>query len=179
VTLEPEGWFDEGQKDGCFLWAPPPAAADVVAEQLGEARHKRPDCLHITVVPRLMTARWRKSLAKEADLIVELPAGNVYWPSEMHEPLILLVSLPLCRHPPWSYKRTGFVEGLRGELRAVWQGVPERSGTLLRKLLLQERDFQSMQEGVVRNMLHHFDWRSVSDPSAERRGRVRKRRRRR
>lgn len=179
VTLEPEGWFDEGQKDGCFLWAPPPAAADVVAEQLGEARHKRPDCLHITVVPRLMTARWRKSLAKEADLIVELPAGNVYWPSEMHEPLILLVSLPLCRHPPWSYKRTGFVEGLRGELRAVWQGVPERSGTLLRKLLLQEREFQSMQEGVVRTMLHHFDWRSVSDPSAERRGRVRKRRRRR
>jgi hypothetical protein len=178
-TLEPEGWFDQGQTSGSFLWSPPPAAADVVAEQLGEARHKRPDCVHVTVVPRLMTARWRKSLAKEADLIVELPAGNKYWPTEMHEPLILLVSLPLCRHPPWSYKRTGFVEGLRGELRSVWKELPERSGTLLRKFLQQEREFHSLQEGVVRTMLHHFDWRSVSDSGAKRRGRVRKRRRRR
>jgi hypothetical protein len=119
------------------------------------------------VVARLMTARWRKSLAKEADLIVELPAGNVYRPSEMHEPLILLVSLPLCRHPPWSYKQTGFVEGLRGELRAVWQDVPEQSGTLLRKFLLQEREFQSMQEGMVGSILHNFDWRSVSNLSSE------------
>jgi hypothetical protein len=56
----------------------PPTAADVVTEQLREAQHKRPDCLHITVVPRFMTARWRKILAK--DLIVELPAGNATCP---------------------------------------------------------------------------------------------------
>jgi hypothetical protein len=34
VRLTPEGWFDEGQQEGNFLRAPPPAAADVVGEQL-------------------------------------------------------------------------------------------------------------------------------------------------
>jgi hypothetical protein len=179
LKLSPEGWFDEGQRDGCFLWSPPPAAADVVAEQLGEARHKRPDCTHITIVPRLMTGRWRKSLGKEADLVLEIPAGVPFWPSSMHEPLILLVSLPLCRYEPWSYRGTGFLEGLRRELRPLWKNVPERCGTLLRKLLQQEREFHTLQEGVVRSMLRNFDWRSVSDSGSGGRGRVRKRRRRR
>ncbi len=157
ITLTPEGWFDEGQKEGCFLWAPPPAAADVVAEQLGEARHKRTSCTHITVVPRLMTGRWRKSLAKECDFSVEIPAGKTpFWPASMHEPLILFVSLPLCRYAPWSYRRTGFLEGLRGELRSVWEREPKRSGNLLRELLQQERKFQTMPEDMVRPSLRHI-----------------------
>jgi hypothetical protein len=93
ITMSPNGWFDEGQGDGCFLWAPPPVAADVAAEQLGEARHKRTNCTHITVVPRLMTGRWRKALAKESYFSVAIPAGNLtFWPASMHEPLILFVS---------------------------------------------------------------------------------------
>jgi hypothetical protein len=118
-TLNPEGWFDEGQKDGHFIWAPPPAAADVVAEQLGEVRHKPPFCTHITVVPWLMRGHWRKSLGKEADLILEIPAGVPFWEASMHEPLILCISLSLCRHPPWTYKRTGFVDGLHRELHQM------------------------------------------------------------
>jgi hypothetical protein len=36
--LQPQGWFDTGHRqDGNFIWAPPPAAADVVVEQLGKA----------------------------------------------------------------------------------------------------------------------------------------------
>ena len=58
TILRPEGWFEKGQQDGNLMCAPPPAAADVVVEQLGEAHHKRPNCMHITVVPRLMTNRW-------------------------------------------------------------------------------------------------------------------------
>jgi hypothetical protein len=57
VTLTPNGWLDERQGAGCFLWDPHPAAADLAAEQLGKARHKRTNCTHITVVPRLMTRR--------------------------------------------------------------------------------------------------------------------------
>jgi hypothetical protein len=56
-TLSPKGWFNEGQQEGNFLWAPPPAAADVVGELLGEAKHKRPYCTHLVIVPRLMTGR--------------------------------------------------------------------------------------------------------------------------
>jgi hypothetical protein len=63
-TLTPEGWFEEGHKEGSFPWAPPPAAADVAGELLGEAKHKRPYCTHLVVVLRLMTGRWRQTLAK-------------------------------------------------------------------------------------------------------------------
>jgi hypothetical protein len=165
-TLTPEGWFEEGQQEGNFLWVPPPAAADVVGELLGEAKHKRPYCTHLVVVPRLMTGRWRRTLAKESDFWIEIPAGTEFWPSEMHEPLTLFVSLPLCRHSPWSLKGTPFLESLRREMRKVWSRVPERGGHLLRELLQRSRHFQSMQEGMVREVLYRFNWGSISNPSS-------------
>jgi hypothetical protein len=75
VTLTPNGWFDEDQGERCFLWAPPLAAADVAAEQLGKARHNRTNCTHNTVVPRLTTGRRRKALAKEFAFSVVIPTG--------------------------------------------------------------------------------------------------------
>jgi hypothetical protein len=167
LTLSPEGWFDEGQKEGNFLWAPPPAAADVVGELLGEAKHKRPYCTHLVVVPRLMTGKWRRTLVKESDFWMEIPAGTSFWPSTMHEPLTLLVSLPLCRHPPWTLKGTPFLESLRREMRKVWDRLPERSGYLLRQLLQRARGFESLLEGVVREVLYRFSWRSIPHTGAE------------
>jgi hypothetical protein len=49
--LTPEGWFDEGHGYGTYVWTPAPAAAEVVVEQLGRARLKRPESMHIVVVP--------------------------------------------------------------------------------------------------------------------------------
>jgi hypothetical protein len=49
TTLTPEGWFDEGEGDVCFLWAVPPPAADAVAQLLGEVIRKRPWNTHIVV----------------------------------------------------------------------------------------------------------------------------------
>eukprot|EP00980_Cylindrotheca_fusiformis_P023557 scaffold10595_cov116-Cylindrotheca_fusiformis.AAC.1 len=78
-TLTPEGWFDNSQRaEGPFLWLPPPAAADVVAEMLGEAKIKRPQGTHVVVVPRLMTGRWRRALLKETDFsFVVRPGTNL------------------------------------------------------------------------------------------------------
>eukprot|EP00978_Attheya_sp_CCMP212_P023422 scaffold71692_cov50-Attheya_sp.AAC.1 len=45
--LTPEGWFDEGHGTGTFVCPPPPAAADVVVEQLGKCRTKRPHSMHL------------------------------------------------------------------------------------------------------------------------------------
>jgi hypothetical protein len=73
TTLDPMGWFDEGQGAGNFLGCPPPAAADVVVEQLGEARHKPPQCTHIVLASRLMTSAWRKGMLKETDLEIVIP----------------------------------------------------------------------------------------------------------
>jgi hypothetical protein len=135
-------------------------------------RHKWPFCTqHITVLPpRLMMGGWRKSLEKEVDLIMEIPAGVPFWESSMHEPLILyIISLPLCRHPPWMYKRTGFMEGLHRELYQVWKGVPEWGRSLLRHLLQQEREFHSLQKGKVWKLLWNYDRRSAPDLSSGKR----------
>jgi hypothetical protein len=55
--LEPEDWFEQAHKYGNFIWTPPPAAAEAVVDQLGKWRLKRPECVHLVVVPRLMTGR--------------------------------------------------------------------------------------------------------------------------
>ena len=64
--LDPEGWFSDAHEYGSFVWAPPPAAADVVVEQFSQAKHKRPESLHLIVVPRVMTAQWRKHLTHQS-----------------------------------------------------------------------------------------------------------------
>jgi hypothetical protein len=51
-------------RTGTSCGSPLLLAADVVVEQLGEARHKRPHCLHITIVPRLMDKQMEKRLAQ-------------------------------------------------------------------------------------------------------------------
>jgi hypothetical protein len=66
-TLTPEGWFTTGHEYGNFIWAPPPAAADVIVEQIGKAIMKRPEAMHIVVIPRLMTGRWRRHLGRGTD----------------------------------------------------------------------------------------------------------------
>jgi hypothetical protein len=118
----------------------------VVAEQLGEAKHKQPMCTHIVVVPRLMMGRWRRELIKEADFWTQIPAGTSFWPKEMHESLTLFVALPLIRCQPWALKGNPALESLDRQLRGLWFDSEERCGHLLRKFLFKTREFQSMLE---------------------------------
>lgn len=163
--LTPEGWFDEAQKgEGPFLWTPPPAAADVAAELLGEAKLKRPNGTHVVVVPRLMTGRWRRLLIKETDFYFKIPAGVFsFWPQSMHEPLTIFVSLPLIQHSPWTVKGTPFLETLGVKLRGLRTRPEERTRSLLRKFCEQSRRLQSVPESMVRRMLYSPSWKSISD----------------
>ena len=77
--LSPQQWYT-GTKDsvsvkveGCWIWVPPPAAADVAIELMYEHRHKRPTMTHIFLVPRLMTGRFRKQALKQADIYFSIP----------------------------------------------------------------------------------------------------------
>jgi hypothetical protein len=93
--LEPEDWFLQGQGSGNFIWSPAPAAVEVVVEQLGKARHKRPNSLHLIVTPRLMTGRWRRHLIRETDFYFKIPAGACsIWGADQHEPILIFVCLP-------------------------------------------------------------------------------------
>ena len=89
-VLEPEGWFEKGHdlvggttnsdgmsvpeyKNGLYIWAPPPAAAEAALEQLRKARQKKQNSFHVFMCPRLMTPYWAKHLNRSADLITLVP----------------------------------------------------------------------------------------------------------
>lgn len=80
--MTPDRW-PEGHEGGrTYIWAPPPAAADAVADWLGESIHKRSNSVHVVVVPRLMTSRWRKSLGKSSDVQFELRLPLIWVPQD-------------------------------------------------------------------------------------------------
>jgi hypothetical protein len=121
-----------------FLWAPPPAAAQVAMEQLSFARLKRPSLAHIFICPRLMTHLWRKQLYKVADVVFTLDAGrrpNV-WSAPMFEPLVLGIILPYLPFAPWSRRSTEPVLDVVSQLSGVWVSLQGGERFILQKLWL-------------------------------------------
>jgi len=173
ILLEPGDWFGKGH-DGyqSFIWMPAPAAAEVALEQLCLARHKRATSTHLFVVPRLMTAYWRKQLGKLVDCMFYVPVGVPWWPETMFEPLTVAILLPIYRSYPWSAKRSQFVGTLEGQLRGLWQSMPERSGDILLQFFNQASTLGSMSKGLVRKVLQTAPQRPVSNCSARKRRRV-------
>jgi len=137
TVLTPNDWFVRGHGTGIHVWAPPPAAAEVVVEQVGKARHKRPTNLHVVVVPRLMTGRWRRAMARQSDFYFRIPVGTVLWGREMFEPALIFVSLPFVSHRPWMLEHKEPMDRLVGNLLAegVWEAGAGHVGSLLREFL--------------------------------------------
>jgi hypothetical protein len=143
VFLEPEDWFLEGQGIGNYIWSPAPAAADVVVEQLGKARHKRPSSLHLIVAPRLMMGRWRRHLTRESDFYFTIPAGACsLWGAAQYEHVLIFVCLPfLVARPKFELRARLLKDFHRFMLKAgLWQGVGKRGGIFLRELLVWARE---------------------------------------
>ena len=144
--LTPEGWFEGADSEGTFVWCPAPAAADLVVERLGTARHKRPNSLHLVVVPRLMTGYWRKALLKATDCDVKINSGSLWNLKVQHEPLLIFFCFPFLPHRPDFGKRKSDSQGLHRIL--LEEGVPEAhselSRDLLRKLLFGARALPCM-----------------------------------
>ncbi len=151
--LSPEGWYREGHgitdytrsPDGMhhpalsqlqwFLWAPAPAASRQALEELATSRHKRPWFNHIFICPRLFTSRWRKLLYKLADLVVEIPAGaRPFWPVQMHEPLVLGLTLRFLSVCPWILREHCCLLDLERSLRMMWTSVSGDERPVLREL---------------------------------------------
>jgi len=151
AILSPEDWFGRGHLPGIHVWAPPPAAAEVVVEQVGRARHKRPTNLHVVVVPRLMTGRWRRAMARQADFYFRIPVGTVLWEAQMFEPVLMFVFLPFRSHRPWVLDRKVSVDTLVGDLLAdgVWEAGAGHVGSLLREFLVCSVPLWGLSECVV------------------------------
>lgn len=152
--LTPNDWFIKGHKHSMCIWSPPPAAADACLEQLAFSVHKRPYHTHLVLIPRLMTARWRKLLEKICCLIFTVPIDSDIWCFSNYEPLIIGLYLPLSRHQPWSLKGTPLLERVERELRSLPSSSPKWGRLILRELLLQARALESMSPSMVRDLLH-------------------------
>jgi hypothetical protein len=166
--LAPEGWFSTAMGPGNFLWTPPPAAADVAGEQMARAIHKHPKSCHIFVAPRLMTGCWRRKVAKMSDFKLSLEAGFLHWGKARHEPLLIFVCLPLCKHSPWKLRGCRIVARAEGKLRAVPGSREGRIRSLLRQLFLQTRQLDAMPESLVQGMLQRPRFKSFPDKGAGR-----------
>jgi len=102
-------------RNGNYIWAPPPAAADVYIDELHKARHKRQESTHLFVCERIMAPSWRWQMHRSADVILSIPPGHPAWPRDMHEPLTIAIIFL-------------FLKAIHGNLRAVedfwtWRGT--------------------------------------------------------
>jgi hypothetical protein len=97
-----EEWFMIPFADGIFVWAPPPAIADVTVAQMVAAHLARPWTMHIFIAPTLMMNQWQKQLNKVSDLRITLPFDSDVWPEKSEiEPLTLAFTFPHLRVAPW------------------------------------------------------------------------------
>jgi hypothetical protein len=152
-VLGADGWFDRGHQDGNFIWVPPPAVADAALEQLCEARHTRPWNAHIFVCPLLMTSRWRKQLAKLADVMFVVPVGTSIWETDMYEPVLIAFICPLLNCRPWQVRKTPLVAQLNHSVSGVWSQNLARERSHLRKFWKDAREWDGVCEGVARPVL--------------------------
>jgi hypothetical protein len=141
-VLDESGWFDEAHSFGDFVWSVPPAAAEVVVEQLGFARLKRPSAMHMIVVPRLMTGRWRRHLTRGTDGYgAKMDDVEVWDLSSHHEPLLIFFCLPFRSEDPKQKERQDLLARIQRVL--LEQEMPaistSRRRDILRQLLREAR----------------------------------------
>lgn len=114
-------WIPSHAKSGrMYLWSPPPVIADVALEECLRAVHKQTDATHVFVIPRLCTPLWSRLFFKLCDFHFRVPAGSPFWPTGMHEPLWVGISLPFVRHRPWTLRGTPLLVGLARDLQEVF-----------------------------------------------------------
>lgn len=133
--LTPEDWFEHLTHPDIAVWLPPPAAADVVAEQLTKARHKRPHLMSVVIVPRLFTGRWRRKMTRCTDGNWTLKVAHVWNLKTFFEPLLLFVALPYRSDAPAFERRNALLEELGGILSS--QDVSEEASSVRWDLLCQ------------------------------------------
>jgi hypothetical protein len=171
IFLSPKDWFNvahdiNGWKAGwdgfprpvlskgsVIVWSPPPFVADVALTELRKARIKRQLSSHIFICPRLCTSLWIRQLFKASDIVLEIPPGKSFWPSNMHEPLLIGILFPFIRCYPWQLRSTPRMFAMAREVRSMQDGTEVDLRDLLFKFWVQCHRIGHMPTDVVRRML--------------------------
>ena len=144
LFLEASDWPRKHLNHGTYVWSPPPAASPAALEWLGESIHKRPTSVHVIVIPRLLTALWKKQLGKLTDVMSTVPLGCPAWQADNLEPLILAISLPLSHSLPWRFRNTPATQNVEQRVPQMWSSSFGDIGSTLRKLLHKARSVSSV-----------------------------------
>ena len=154
------GYFDDYGfwrwhiKKGNFIWSPPPAAADVAIEELRKARIKRQESTHVIVIPKLFTHLWKKQCLKVCDLVIDIPAGHTFWPSNQYEDLTVGFCFPFLPFRPWQLRSTPKMFAYHRKMRQMFKDPQVDGRDILFQLLMEVRRWASMPERVVWKVLH-------------------------
>ena len=82
---------------------------------------------------------------KTADLVIEIPAGRrKFWATEMHEPLLLGLTLPFFHSPPWQFRQSERILVLARELQDLWKDPGQDERVVLRQLSELPRTLESL-----------------------------------
>ena len=172
IWLTPRDWFDVAHdlgewktcwdgfdrpdlKEGrTYIWSPPPFAADIAISELRKARIKRQTSTHVFIVPKLCSPVWIKHVFKAADIVFEVPAGQSFWPKDMHEPVLIAIVFPFIRNKPWQLRGTPKMYEMGSLLRRVFKEERVDSGNLLREFWVQCHGLGNVPENVVRKLLY-------------------------
>lgn len=92
------------------MWTTPPAATEVVLEQLCRNKHLFESNLHISCLLTLLTFRRGKQLGKVVDVIVLVPFNYTVWSEITNFELFdLAIILLFHSQPPSKLRNSNFV----------------------------------------------------------------------
>lgn len=155
--LSAEDWFLDYNKKGCFLWDVAPTAGETAVEQLCAHTHAQPYSNHIFLIPRLCTSHWRKQLLKVCDIVLTIKVDSPFWPSHLHEPLLMGIYFsllpPYTRFAPWRFKYTQWLEDRRCKMQKMQSEGHTLDGNHLWQLFSETRKISTMQKKLARKML--------------------------
>ena len=141
-----EDWFEESHQEGNFIWDIAPAAGDLAYEMLDKARLKRPQSMHILLIPRLFTGLWRRLLTRRSDCYIKVDWNDVWDLNTHYEPLLIFICIPFYIDRKFEERRGRLLEEFQRTLQSCRMskstGMQQRS--ILRKFLQRSRKIPSM-----------------------------------
>ena len=120
-SLSPDDCFQLYTQDIPRLWTPLPAAIETVVGVFNEDLLVHPHIPHVFSIPHLMTHLCRRQLSKDVDVLFTINVGLSFWTYSIHEPLIVLIILPLAHVS--NYRVTWMLRGVLHPLkyRTIWR----------------------------------------------------------